>query len=100
MRQQRRFSCLRVIGCLLVIVGLGAGSVILMTTPERRERTERTACRANLRQLSTAMLAYARENDDRLPPRAVWSRAIEPHVAVEQVFRCPTAPRGLRSLTG
>ena len=45
-------------------------------------------CRANLNQVSTALLMYCADYDERLPPAGTWSNNLYPYTKNWAVFRC------------
>ncbi|MCS6923457.1 MAG: hypothetical protein NZM10_03675, partial [Fimbriimonadales bacterium] len=49
---------------------------------------------SNLKQLSLAMLTYAADYDDRLPPAPRWSDSIAARIRDPITFRCPSVPPG------
>lgn len=61
---------------------------------QAREKARTTQCMNNLRQLSLAMLAYAADYDDRLPPAPRWSDSIAARIRDPITFRCPSVPPG------
>lgn len=58
-------------------------------------------CQSNLKQIYLAMMQYAQDNDERLPPIALnataletqfygWADAIQPYAKSLQIFQCPS----------
>ena len=94
---------------LLVVVGLIAVLVALLLPAlgKAREQARRVNCMSNLRQLTTAWLAYAQANKGQLVPAennaAAWADAgntddaivaglLYPWVPDPRVYRCPNDP--------
>jgi prepilin-type processing-associated H-X9-DG protein len=48
-------------------------------------------CRSNLKQLATAVLMYAQDYDERMPPATDWASLLAPHLkgSDKDVFHCP-----------
>jgi prepilin-type processing-associated H-X9-DG protein len=71
-------------------------TVEALANPERvkvlRERAVQSTCLSNLRQIATAMLSYAQDYDEVLPPAdADWQEVLMPYVRNSAVFHCPAA---------
>ena len=63
-----------------------------------REASERMTCRDNMKHLYNAMIRYAYENDDHLPPRDQWQEALTPFVHdAKHAFACPCEEDGKAS---
>jgi prepilin-type processing-associated H-X9-DG protein len=57
-----------------------------------QQHAKRAACHNNLRQLSVAMLQYADEHDDTMPPRrfdTVWVDRLKPYYREPRLLLCP-----------
>jgi hypothetical protein len=67
--------------------GLGA-SVML----EGLALSEQTECLSNLKQLALAVLMWAQDHDEVLPPAKDWGKELFPYLKNEEVFRCPAVP--------
>lgn len=93
-RRKPRFSCWRVGGCVLLIVG---APLVWWWAYEalywHRQPPRRASCAANLAQLSRSMLTYAHDHDDALPPVEGWDEALRSRVGggYRHVFHCPSA---------
>jgi len=59
--------------------------------PETRDTM---LCQENLKHLGMAMLMYAQDYEERLPPADRWGTALRPYVRDEKFFHCPDAPGG------
>ena len=53
---------------------------------------EMYTCRANMRQISMALLMYTADHDQRFPPANKWHSAALPYCKDEAFFACPTDP--------
>ncbi|MEN6549018.1 MAG: DUF1559 domain-containing protein [Armatimonadia bacterium] len=79
-----------VVVVLLALTALAAYVVFVFVASfsgHSRESRRRASCLGNMKCLSLAMLNYARDYDDRLPPSTSW--ASTPYIASRQVLRCP-----------
>lgn len=94
--QRRRFSCWRVLGCLLVVLGLPASAVIWSMVDEalwfRRHDPRAVSCQSNLRQLELAAQAYATDHDGCLPLGPQWAPPLRDILDNDQDFICPSDP--------
>src|SRR5688572_32710390 len=81
-------------GCGVVgLVGVALlGAVLFPVFANAREAARASSCKSNLKQLSLAMLMYAQDYDDRLPPAQEWLTAAQPYYKRPTVGNCPTAP--------
>lgn len=71
-------------------------TVEALANPERvrvlREKVMQTSCLSNLRQIATAMLSYAQDYDEVLPPADVdWQEVLMPYLKNDAVFHCPAS---------
>ena len=74
----------------IIIIGLWVPSYVKFHTHIRYH-----ACRANLTALQQAILRYADEHDNHLPPQKDWEKMLIPYLdEPENVFSCPNASRG------
>lgn len=89
MAQNRRAAAIAAV--LLLILGGAAASKV----PGARARAQENACRANLQQVSMAMLMYRADYDQRFPPGERWSTLVGPYLRNNYLFRCPSRPRAL-----
>lgn len=92
-QQRRRFlwPTLTLGEALVVVAFTGVLAAVLFPTHcGSRERARRSSCLSNVKQLSNALLMYASDYDERLPPANVWHDAIFPYVKNEWIWHCPT----------
>lgn len=59
---------------------------------QAKDRALATASLSNVKQIVLAVLIYAQDHDEHLPPADKWIDEIMPYVRNEQLFRCPAAP--------
>lgn len=74
----------------LAAAAAGTGAPVLVRAQDSRQQAEKTACMTNLKQLSTGMLMYCQDYDERYAPAAGWGTVVMPYVKNRQVYRCPT----------
>jgi prepilin-type processing-associated H-X9-DG protein len=55
-------------------------------------QAQQEACLSNLKQLGLAMMMWAQDHDEVLPPAENWTQELMPYLKNDQVFRCPGAP--------
>jgi len=55
-----------------------------------REAARKTSCQSNLKQLSTAMLMYAQDYDEKYPFRTNWSTSIAVYHKSPAITACPS----------
>lgn len=60
-----------------------------VVTTGGRPSIQRTACLSQGLQLARALLMYAKDHDDTLPPAVGWRRSIQPLVKSDSLFVCP-----------
>lgn len=93
-----------VLAILAVVVG-----ITLPVSSQMRRNATQTACLSNQRQIATAILLYAAENNGILPPTThstgsrkienSWIYQLEPYLAnVDEVRVCPAEPKARRDL--
>lgn len=84
-RQSRELRSLLFAGALALLSG-AFGAAQQAADPAKAHQS---ACASNLYQLSKAMLMYAQDYDNRLPPADRWSRALLPYYKSAQTLSCP-----------
>jgi len=89
---------------LLIVVAIVAilGAILFPVFTNAREKSRTAQCLSNERQLSTAWLMYAQDNNGRVVPWSVsgksasdafvWDRLIEPYHKNPTALRCPSGP--------
>lgn len=76
---------------MLVVIGIVAlmAALFFPVFSRVREKGRQTVCLSNERQLGVAILMYAHDNDDSLPPDYdAWAGCIYPYVKSVDVFHC------------
>jgi prepilin-type N-terminal cleavage/methylation domain-containing protein/prepilin-type processing-associated H-X9-DG protein len=91
---------------LLVVIAIIAilAAILFPVFAQAREKARQTSCLSNLRQLSSAMLMYAGDYDERFPPVVArpdrqqtnlylmsWMHLLEPYTKNLGVFICPSS---------
>jgi prepilin-type processing-associated H-X9-DG protein len=86
---------------LLLVIAIMAilMAILLPVLAAAREHGRQTVCLSNTRQLALAVIMYADDNDDTLPPQQVarpaqafWYDLVLPYVKNRGVFLCPDDP--------
>ncbi len=92
---------------LLVVIGIIAilAAILFPVFSSVRAKARQMTCLSNMRQIGMAILMYAQDNDDQLPPSAhrlpggggmnsrslIWPAYVAPYVKSTRVFVCPLA---------
>jgi prepilin-type N-terminal cleavage/methylation domain-containing protein len=86
---------------LLVVIAIIAilAAILFPVFSSAKAAAKGTACLSNVRQLSMAVVMYANDNDDTMPPCAyptadtnapvLWTDIVKPLVKSDHVFLCP-----------
>lgn len=90
-RQGSGFSLLE----LLIALAIGAilAALLFPVFSLVRAKARSGACQSNLRQIGQAMLMYAQDWDDYLPPRHQWQESLLSYVGNPRLFECPSSKR-------
>jgi prepilin-type N-terminal cleavage/methylation domain-containing protein/prepilin-type processing-associated H-X9-DG protein len=87
---------------LLVVIAIIAvlAAILFPVFAQAREKARQTSCASNEKQLALAVLMYAQDSDEVLPPTAVptlnggddilWPDLLAPYVKNDQVRHCPS----------
>jgi prepilin-type N-terminal cleavage/methylation domain-containing protein/prepilin-type processing-associated H-X9-DG protein len=99
LRLRRAFTLVELLVVIAIIALLAA--ILFPVFAQAREKGRAVTCASNLRNLATAMLMYAQDYDERLPPAviptstrpffAAWHDLIDPYVKNKQVWLCPSS---------
>jgi prepilin-type N-terminal cleavage/methylation domain-containing protein/prepilin-type processing-associated H-X9-DG protein len=109
---RRAFSMVELL-VVIAAVTILAG-VIFPVLAQARDKGRQSRCLSNIRQIGQALLIYAQDFDESLPPSrqttggnwpctgiivrgSQWNKVILPYVKNEQVFACPADPVRSRS---
>jgi prepilin-type N-terminal cleavage/methylation domain-containing protein/prepilin-type processing-associated H-X9-DG protein len=89
---------------LLVVIAIIAilAAILFPVFAQAREKARQTACLSNTKQIGTAMMLYAQDNDEALPlsvywpgyatEKRWWLGQIQDYLKSDPVFVCPSAP--------
>ncbi len=88
---------------LLVVIAIVAilAALLFPVFAQARESARTTSCLSNTRQIGTAVMLYAQDYDERIPPainavllpsgdHVEWFTVLESYVKTNQVFFCPS----------
>lgn len=69
---------------VLIVIGIIATLAVLLvpSLDSMRNRAQQARCASNLRQIGSALLQYAGENNGALPPGRTWDREISPYFGI------------------
>lgn len=102
-RATRGFTLIELLVVIAIIAILAA--ILFPVFAKAREKARQTSCLSNVRQLNTACLSYAQDNDERLAIwhtpcwearyQQIWNTPwwidIQPYVKNWQMFSCPSS---------
>lgn len=83
---------------LIILIAVGAGclclgvllaAILVPVFSQARLADKKTTSLSNLRQISTGMLIYSYNNNDRLPYATDWERVVLPEMKGPEVFNSP-----------
>ena len=94
-KPQRNWALRRrdIAGMLLMIV---VATVVFKRFSAMRDVARETTCSANLQQISSGLMQYIREYDEKLPLLGKWSQVVTPYLGSRQnpassaIFQCPS----------
>lgn len=84
---------------LLVVIAIIAilAAILFPVFARAREAARATSCRSNVKQIMTAVMMYAQDNDEtlhyhdgRTNPQTCWAFIINPYIKNGQVWKCPS----------
>ncbi len=66
-------------------------AILFPVFAQAREKAKEESCMTNQRYLSRAMLMYAQDHNESLPPNKDWCDLITPYITDKKIFQCPSA---------
>lgn len=99
-KARRAFTLIELLVVIAIIALLAA--ILFPVFARARENARKTNCANNVKQIGLAILQYAQDNDEILPPVAYeddagddyqWPQLIAPYLKSAQVLRCPSDSR-------
>jgi prepilin-type N-terminal cleavage/methylation domain-containing protein/prepilin-type processing-associated H-X9-DG protein len=106
MRHGRGFTLIELLVVIAIIAILAA--ILFPVFAQAREKGRQSSCASNMNQLGKAVLAYANDHENVLPPnrivlgpsgplpenqRKFWAGLIQPYVKNKDVFFCPSGKK-------
>jgi prepilin-type processing-associated H-X9-DG protein len=76
-------------GCFVFGIAILA-AILFPVFAQAREKARQTACLSNVKMMSTGIMMYAQDYDERFPIAEQWTTGIEPYTKNERIFNCPT----------
>jgi prepilin-type N-terminal cleavage/methylation domain-containing protein/prepilin-type processing-associated H-X9-DG protein len=97
MGKQRGFTLIELLVVIAIIAVLAA--ILFPVFAQARDKARAASCLSNTRQIGTAVMMYAQDHDEGLPPWWIttkygptyWHVHLKPYVKNLQVFLCPSA---------
>ena len=97
---RRAFTLIEILVVIAIVALLAA--ILFPVFSRARENARKTSCANNTRQIGLAILQYAQDNDETLPPVAYeddagddvqWPELVEPYLKGAQALKCPSDSR-------
>lgn len=93
MKRNQAFTLIELLVVIAIIAILAA--ILFPVFSKVREKARQTACVSNEKQIGLAVMQYADDADEALPPRANalpgnWKNLIQPYIKSAAVFACPS----------
>ena len=106
-RSRSAFTLIELLVVIAIIAILAA--ILFPVFAKARDRATATACLSNEKQLVSAFMMYAEDNDDRLPrewtqdagpnkPERDWAKDTWPYVRSADVYKCGARPKSNRGI--
>ncbi|MEN6547316.1 MAG: prepilin-type N-terminal cleavage/methylation domain-containing protein [Armatimonadia bacterium] len=91
--QRRGFTLIELLVVIAIIAILAA--ILFPVFAKAREKARQSSCLSNAKQLATAVLSYAQDYDEALPPSYVagvgtWNLLLQPYIKNTQILLCPS----------
>lgn len=77
-------------GCGLLLLAIPA-AILFPVFSQAKVAAQQTECLSRLKNVGTALLIYATDNDDRLPAADRWTDAASGYFKPGEIITCPTA---------
>ena len=58
------------------------------------QKINRASCQSNLKRIGLGLMQYAQDYDEKLPLAKPWIDVLQPYIESEQIFNCPSLPKG------
>lgn len=85
--------------CLLVVPVILA-AILFPVFAQAREKARQAVCMSNVKSLSTAVLMYEQDYDQRLPDARQWSDVTAPYYKNSETLMCPSIPKNSQPAYG
>jgi len=80
-----------IIALLLIVLVVIVFPILNRALRRLQPKARSTSCLGNVKQLQLAMLMYANDNDDTMPPASEWCDAVFPYAKNYHIYTCPDA---------
>lgn len=100
MKSRRGFTLIEILVVIAIVALLSA--ILFPVFARARENARKTSCANNIKQIGLAILQYAQDNDETLPPVAYeddagddhqWPELIQAYLKGPQALKCPSDAR-------
>lgn len=81
-------------GCLPIPLLAILAAILFPVFSKARDKARVVACVSNERQTSLALIQYAQDFDQKLPPGAAWMDRTQPYIGNEKSYHCPSVAAG------
>jgi prepilin-type N-terminal cleavage/methylation domain-containing protein/prepilin-type processing-associated H-X9-DG protein len=92
---RRGFTLIELLVVIAIIAILAA--ILFPVFAKAREKARQSTCLSNTKQLGLAIMQYAQDYDERLPPmnsqapvNYLWYQVIDPYMKNSQILKCPS----------
>jgi len=83
------------IGCALLAPLPILAAILFPVFAQAREKARQTACMSNMKQQGLALMMYAQDYDEVMPPKDTkWMDTLLPYIKDEKAYRCPSVGQG------
>ncbi len=108
MRKLNGFTLIELLVVIAIIAVLAA--ILFPVFAQAREKARQSSCASNMRQISTGVLMYIQDYDEKLAPVAIldsqsvndipWPDLIAPYLKSKQIRLCPSDPKSKENSYG